>query len=135
MNIVITEWALQSYLDLKHARASTDDDYKTRIRPRAEKLKDGYPSKHEELNPENNKYWSIATDHSGKKIKDRFKMKWHQLNDGKTNQLRLCVVIFDGEAYLCRAYTDKDKEKFEMATLKVHAEKIRSGRLTWRELL
>lgn len=33
MDIFITAWALDSYLDLKHAHVLTDQEYKTVIRP------------------------------------------------------------------------------------------------------
>ena len=44
LEIIITEWALQSYLQLKHQGAFSRDDYKKTIRPDVELLKDGYPS-------------------------------------------------------------------------------------------
>jgi hypothetical protein len=33
MDIVITAWALDSYLELKHSHAFTDSEYKVTIRP------------------------------------------------------------------------------------------------------
>lgn len=39
MDIVITEWALDSYLNLKHANTFTDAEYKNTIRPDVELLK------------------------------------------------------------------------------------------------
>ena len=33
MKIVITAWALDSYLDLKHSGVFSSEEYKTKIRP------------------------------------------------------------------------------------------------------
>ena len=43
MDIVITEWALQSYLDLKATGAFTTAEYKQQIRRDVELLKGGWP--------------------------------------------------------------------------------------------
>jgi len=42
--VIITEWALDSYLTLKHAQTFTDQEYWTVIRPDVERLHDGIPS-------------------------------------------------------------------------------------------
>ena len=95
MEIVITSWALDSYLDLKHRQVFTDQEYKTKIRPDVLLLKN-YPT---EIKFQNSKFWSQATDRSNNRIPDGFKMKWHQVGSGKI-QLRLPVGIFS-EALLC----------------------------------
>lgn len=43
MEIVISEWALNSYLDLKHERAFTPNEYQQTLRPDVLRLKN-YPS-------------------------------------------------------------------------------------------
>lgn len=43
MEVVITEWALNSYLELVSDGAFSTDQYKATIRPDVERLKD-YPS-------------------------------------------------------------------------------------------
>ena len=43
-NVIITEWALDSYLNLKHAQVFTDHEYWNVLRPDVELLKDGIPS-------------------------------------------------------------------------------------------
>jgi len=134
LNVIITEWALQSYLELKSQRAFTDGEYRNEIRPKVEMLKAGYPSKFPELDPANNKSWSVASDRKGT-ITHCFKMKWHNLNGGKTKQMRLGVMIYDGVAYLCRAYTDKDHEHLEIAKLKIHSARIVNGDFEYRGLL
>lgn len=45
MKVVITEWALNSYLDLKHSQVFTEHEYRNILRPDAELLKKGWPSK------------------------------------------------------------------------------------------
>ena len=132
LDIIITEWALQSYLDLYGSHAFSDEDYWTKIRPAVKLLKDGIPSTHTEF--QNHKFWSVAEDKFGR-IPGGYKMKWHNLNDGKTPQLRLGVIIWEDVAFLCRAYTDKTHEFLELGRLRVHAEKIQEGQFTYRGVL
>ncbi len=126
MNIVITQWALDSYLDLKYNNSITDQDYKAIIRPDVLRLKT-YPS---DPKFQNSKFWSIATDHVGNRIRDAYKMKWHNRGNGK-NQLRLLVGMFT-EAVICEAYTkgNTNIEKRKMAVFKTHLELIRRNQFT-----
>jgi len=126
MEIVITEWALNSYLDLKHSRSIKNKYYKSTLRPDVILLKD-YPKA---AKFSNNNFWSIATDGKGSKIDAGFKMKWHQVGDGKV-QLRLPVGI-SKEAFLCEAYVkSNDKlEKRKMARFKTHLELIKRNTFT-----
>ncbi len=123
MEIIITGWDLDSYLELKHEGVFSEEEYKDTIRPDALLLKN-YPD-----NPkfENDKFWSIATDRTGKKIKDGYKMKWHQIGNGKV-QLRLTVGIFD-DAFLCEAYVKRDEsyERRKLAKFNTRLELIRRG--------
>ncbi len=126
MDIVITAWALDSYLNLKHTHVFTDQEYKTVIRADVTLLKT-YP---QDAKFQNSKFWSIATDGKGSKISDGFKMKWHQVGSGKV-QMRLPTGLV-ADAYLCEAYvkTDPKKEKRMMAKFKTHLELIRRGQFT-----
>lgn len=121
MDIIITAWALNSYLNLKHTHVFTHQEYKGTIRPDLELLKT-YPA---DVKFQNSKFWSIATDGKGSKVSDGFKMKWHQIGPGKV-QMRLPIGMF-AEAYLCEAYvkTNPKKEKRMMAKFKTHLELIR----------
>lgn len=123
MDVIITSWALNSYLELKHNRVFSSEEYKETIRPDAVLLKD-YPN-HPKF--ENDKFWSIATDRSGNKIQDGYKMKWHQVGNGKV-QLRLTVGMFS-DAFLCEAYVKENPgaEKRQMARFKVYLQKIRNN--------
>ncbi|MCB0330568.1 MAG: hypothetical protein KDD70_12915 [Bdellovibrionales bacterium] len=126
MRVIITEWALEAYLNLKHKRVFTVEDYKETIRPDVERLKAGMPFADPKF--QNSKFWSPANDKNGKTIPDAYKMKWHNLGNGKV-QLRLLVVIHAGDAYLCQAYV-KDKPQLdyrEAAKLKIHMRKIYEG--------
>lgn len=121
MEIIITGWALNSYLELKHGGVFSEEEYKNTIRPDAVLLK-SYPN-HAKF--ENDKFWSIATDRGGNKIQDGYKMKWHQVGNGRV-QLRLTVgMLFD--AFLCEAYVkgNPGAEKRKMARFKVYLQKIR----------
>lgn len=123
MKILITDWALQTYLELKHAREFTDAEYWKVIRPDVELLK----RFQEEPKFNSNKFWSPA-DVAGVQIPGAFKMKWHNIGPGKV-QLRLGVVLHKGEAFLCRAFVKNDKsEKREAPRLRQHALLIAQGR-------
>mgnify|MGYP001563392599 CR=1 FL=1 len=123
MEIIITQWALDSYLEMKHDRTFTDQEYKQEIRPDVLLLKN-YPSKPKFSN---SKFWSIA-ESSGTRISDGYKMKWHQVGNGKV-QLRLPVGMMN-EAYLCEAYVkgDPKKEKRKLEKFRTHLELIRQNR-------
>ena len=129
MDIVITEWALQSYLDLRAQNVFSDQDYWNVIRPDVELLEQ-YPA---DPKFKNQKFWSVATDLAGKAIPNGFKMKWHNLGPG-TVQLRLAVAMWQGEALLCRGYVKSSDaaDKREMAKLKHHLLLISQGSYTRR---
>lgn len=110
MEIVITEWALQSYLDLKATNVFTKEDYSSILRPDVSLLRD-YPT-HEKF--KNDKFWGPATLRGGVKVEHGYKMKWHNLGPGRV-QLRLCVAIIKSTAFLCQAY-------IKGSTIRDHAE-------------
>ena len=128
MEVVITEWALSSYLALKGARSFTDDEYKQTIRPDVMRLK-SFPA---DTKFGLQQFWCIAECPFGQKIQDGFKMKWDQLGNGKV-ELRLPVAIVD-DAILCEAYvkTGSKEEQLMLARFKTHLQLIRKGRFTER---
>lgn len=130
MNILITQWALDSYLDLKHKRAFTEHDFKTKLKPDVRLLKQ-YP-----LHPKfsKGKFWSPVTINSTS-IRHGFKMKWHQIGSGRI-QLRLPVAIL-GKALLCEGYVkfNNKVEKRKLAKFKVHLQLIQQGRYTIRGVI
>jgi hypothetical protein len=139
MEVVITEWALQSYIDLKAEGIFTDVDYTNVLRPDAELLKtdDPFDMNHPKFG--NGKFWGPATQ-NGLVIKFGHKMKWHNLGPGKV-QLRLCVVIVETDladkraqrAFLCSSYVKDDKtDKREMAKIKMKIQKIIDGTYVYR---
>ena len=131
MDIVITEWALQAYLDLKSQQAFTDQEYWAQIRPDVELLRAGIPSPHPKFALPN--FWGAATDLSGNVVPGGFKMKWHNVGPGRV-QLRVCVALIGGHAYLCRAYVkDSDAtDKREVGKFKGYLQLIRQGRFIER---
>lgn len=102
MRILITEWALDAYLEMVE-RDFTEAEYWTILRPDIERLRD-YPT-----DPffQLEKRWSPAQTGRGADVESGFKMKWHNLGPGKI-QLRLCVAIIGDEAWLCHAYSKTD---------------------------
>lgn len=123
MNVLITQWALDSYLNLKQQNVFDQTEFVTRIQPDV-KLLMLYPK---DPKFSNGKFWSQASDgHSGV-IHNGFKMKWHQVGSGKV-QLRLPVAIIK-QPFLCEAYVKSDfkKERRMMVRFKMHIQLIRQG--------
>jgi hypothetical protein len=139
MEVIITEWGLQSYISLKAKAAFTNKDYKTVLRPDAELLKTEDPFDPHHSKFSNDKFWGPAKS-KGQNVKYGYKMKWHNLGPGN-NQLRLCVVIVETDlegkkgrrSFLCTSYIKDDKsEKREMAMLKTKIRKILDGTYVYR---
>jgi hypothetical protein len=129
MEIIITQWALDSYLDLKHACAFSAGEYRERIRPDVMLLK-GYPG-HPKFSSD--KFWSIATLDKNP-LPEGFKMKWHNLGE-RCIQLRLSIGlgfggILAGSSFLAHAFvkTDAKAEKRELLKLKTRLDLIRKAR-------
>ncbi len=134
MEVVITEWGLDSYLDLKHQGTFTVTEYQKFIRPDVELLKEGLPFRHPKFR--NSHFWGPAQDINGVEIPCGYKMKWHNLGNGK-NQLRLTVCTVNDKAYLCHAYikTSDSQDKRFSARLKNRIEDIRHGNFVIRGYL
>ena len=139
MEVVITEWGLQSYINLKGLGVFTDTDYTTHLRPDVELLKTDDPFDKTHTKFSNDKFWGPAKS-GGKIIKFGYKMKWHNLGPGKV-QLRLLVVIIETEidsvktqrAFLCTSFVKDDKtDRREMARLKLKIQKIEDGTYVYR---
>jgi len=132
MEVVITEWALNSYLDLKAGNVFTDDEYKKILRPDVLLLRQ-YP---DDPKFKQGKFWSPANDRSGGIISNGYKMKWHQIGNGRV-QLRLTVAILDNKCFLCEAYVKKDDkvDVRKLSKFKGYLEIIRQGRYTIRGIL
>lgn len=129
MDIIITQWALDSYLELKSKHVFSKEEYKNTIRPDVLLLRD---------DPENpkfgqGKFWSIAQDRSGKVIANGYKMKWHQMGSGLV-QLRLTVGILNNECFLCEAYvkSNEKQDHRQLAKFKTYLDLIKKGRHTTR---
>lgn len=134
MKVEITDWALNSYLDLLHKRVFTSQEYNTILRPDAVLLKDGIPSPHAKF--QNPKFWGPATDSSGNDISNGYKLKWHNIGNGKV-QLRVCVALLNAQAYLCQGFVKSSDniDKRECAKLKIHLRDIALGSYTSRGFL
>jgi hypothetical protein len=130
MDVVITEWALQSYLNLKYRNVFTSNEYWNVIRPDVELLRDAFPG---DPKFKSHRFWGPATDKSGNPIADGYKMKWHNIGPGKV-QLRVSVAVLQGQAFLCDAYVkDSDaKDKRECAKLKRRINQIVAGQYRYR---
>lgn len=126
MDLVLTAWALNSHLELKHRGVFTKQEYGGTIRPDVLLLKT-YPA---DPKFQNSKFWSSATDQSKIRVPDGFKMKWHNVGSGRV-QLRLTVGIF-AEAMLCEAYVkgNPKEEQSKIARFKTYLELIRRGQFT-----
>lgn len=132
MDIVITEWAFQSYLDLKHKGAFTMNQYHQDLRPSARKLSN-YP--HDPFFKDSKK-WGPAQDKNGLPIPHGFKLKWHNMGNGRV-QLRCLVVIWNNTAFLCDSYnkTSDSLDKRKCSRLKNKIQDISLGHFYHRGLL
>lgn len=129
MEILITDWALDSYLDLVGKKVFTRQEYLEMIRPDVMRLIN-FPN---DPKFQNGKFWSSARDMSGAVISSGYKMKWHQMGDGRV-QLRLTVGVLGEQCFLCEAYV-KQNTKVDIRKLskfKGILELIRSGNYTVR---
>lgn len=129
MEIFITQWALDSYLDLKYEHVFSKQEYHEIIRPDVFLLK-SFPH---EGKFSQSKFWSVAQDQGGRVIPNGYKMKWHHIGNGLV-QLRLTIGIFDHECFLCEAYV-KQNEKMEfrkLARFKTYLQLIRQNQYTIR---
>jgi hypothetical protein len=119
VEIIITEWALQSYLDLVGRNAFSRDEYWEVLRPDVLLLR-VYP---DHIKFGNGKFWSQVPE-----IPGGFKMKWHQVGPGRV-QLRLPVGLVTA-AVLCEAYVKggSKEERRRLARCKAHMQLIRQGR-------
>lgn len=129
-DVVITDWALGSYLDLKHRQVFTDQDYWTTLRPDVELLRTGIPSTHPKF--QNSKFWGPAKQ-GNVVLSGGYKMKWHQLGPGQI-QLRLPVMAGTNTAFLCEAYVKASPafERRKMARFKTHMNLINLGQYVYR---
>ena len=125
MDIYITQWALDSYLDLKHQGVIDRNFYKSTLRPDVLLLAN-YPAS-PKFN--NGKFWSKATMGSVV-VSDGYKMKWHQVGNGQV-QLRL-TVCQQGGFHLCQAYVklNSAQDRREIAKLKTRIQLILQGQYT-----
>lgn len=131
MDIVITEWALQSYLDLRGDNVFNGSDYRDTIRPDVERLRT-YGTQGQDTKFSNHLFWGRAVS-GGAPVAGGFKMKWHNLGPGCV-QLRLLVAMKDDEALLCTAYVkDSDRtDRRQMALFSYRTSQIHSGHYTRR---
>lgn len=123
MKIIITQWALDAYLELKHTNVFSQAYYQEQLRPDTLRLQN-YPDDPKFVN---GKFWSPAS-LNNRTIPHGFKMKWHQVGSGSV-QLRLPVAMMY-EAYLCQGYVKRDEktEKRWLAKFKTHCQLIEEGR-------
>lgn len=129
-DVVITDWALGSYLSLKHQQAFTDQEYRTVLRPDVELLRTGIPSAHPKFG--NARFWGPAKQ-GNVVLSGGYKMKWHQLGPGQI-QLRLPVMSGSKTAFLCEAYVKANAatEARKMARFKTHMNLISLGQYVYR---
>jgi len=124
LDIIITQWALDSYLALRGQKIFSSNEYWTNLRPDILLLKN-YP---QDTKFQQSKFWSPAQDINSKTIHDGFKMKWHQVGTGLV-QLRLPIGLVN-DANLCEAYVKRNKnwEIRQLAKFKTHLQLIKQGR-------
>ena len=122
MDIIITQWALDAYLDLAHKKVFSQNEFNSEIKPDVKLLRE-YPNP---IEFSNGKFWSPAAV-TNKTIRHGFKMKWHQVGDGRV-QLRLPVAVIE-DAFLCEAYVKMNEkvDRRKLAKFKTHLQLIQQG--------
>jgi hypothetical protein len=132
-DVIITEWALQSYLDLKHRGVFSHQEYKQTIRPDVLLLKGGIPN----ANPKfaQHTFWGPAKI-GNTTIARGFKMKWHNIGSGNV-QLRLPVTSDSLKVFLCSCYEKRNSnyEQRQLAKFKSHINQISMGQYVHRGVL
>ena len=131
--VVITEWALDSYLNLKHAHVFTDQEYWTVLRPDVELLRTGIPSAEPKFALPT--FWGPAKQGSTV-LPGGYKMKWRNLGPGQV-QLRLPVMAGQRTAFLCEAYVKSSDavDQRKLAVFKTRMNLISQGRYIHRGTL
>ncbi len=126
MEVIITEWALDTYLQLKHQNIITPQLYKTVIRPDVELLLD-YKEPGESPKFSTANFWGPVT--AGGSVSSAYKMKWHNFGSGRV-QLRLLCYVHDGEVYLCKGYVKSNDrvDRRMMVQMLDHIELIEEGK-------
>jgi len=129
-DVVITEWALDAYLNLKHAQIFSARDYWSTLRPDVELLRTGIPSPEPKF--ANPKFWGPAKQGNAV-LPHGYKMKWHQVGPGQV-QLRLPIMAGARTAFLCEAYVKDNPatERRKLARFKTHMNLIAQGRFIYR---
>lgn len=117
MDILITQWALDSYLELMSKNMLTQNEFKTVVEPDVRRLHK-FPN---DPKFKQDKFWSEV-------MRNGYKMKWHQIGEGR-NQLRLTVGIFGRECSLCGAYIKQNQkqELRQLAKFKTYLQLIREN--------
>lgn len=120
MEVINTHWAVESSLSLVEVRVFSKKEYDEILRPDVLLLKD-FP-RHEKF--ANGKFWGLVSVR-GKIIKHGFKMKWHNIGNGKI-QLRLAVAIVNHKIFLCQWYAKRDDktDQRELNRFKIKIQKI-----------
>ncbi len=129
-DIIITEWALQSYLSLKGQNAFSASEYWKTIRPDVELLR-SLPCT-PDVKFENDKFWGPATLKGGIVVPGGYKMKWRNMGDGGV-QIRLHVAVLD-HMYLCQSYikNNESTDYREAAKLEFRIKQIKNGQYAYR---
>lgn len=131
MEVINTHWAVESSLKLIESRVFSKKEYNEIVRPDVLLLKH-FP-RHEKF--ANSKFWGLATVR-GQIIKHGFKMKWHNIGNGKV-QLRLAVAIMNQKAFLCQWYVKRDEktDQRELNKFKIKIQKITENNYEDRGIL
>jgi hypothetical protein len=132
-DVVVTEWALDSYLDLRHRAVFSAQEYRSVLKPDVLLLKDGLPPRHAKF--QRHDFWSDAKQGSGV-IDGGYKMKWHQVGPGQVD-LRLAVTPLQGQVLLCECYEKRSVryERRKLARFKTQINLIAAGRYAHRGTL
>jgi hypothetical protein len=132
-SVVVTEWTLDSFLQLAQRGVLTSAEHGGVLRPDLVLLRQGLPATDPRFHA--HAFWSPAKQGSWL-IRGGYKMKWHQLGPLQV-ELRLAVTALPGQVLLCECYDKASSadERRKMARLKTQMNLIAAGRYTHRGTL
>ena len=124
MRIVITGWALDSYTALRRAGVIDRTTYWKVLRPDILRLR----QRAEDPRFRDSHFWGPAIGRDGVDVPDGYKMKWHNVGNGNV-QLRLCVAVLDGDAFLFHGYIKNSpaQDRLEAEKIKMRIQLLREG--------
>jgi hypothetical protein len=131
MRVLITDWALDAYAEMV-GRDFSEEEYWAVLRPDILRLY----ARTTDIAFNDAHFWGPAQSGPSRNVPDGFKMKWRNIGSGRV-QLRLCVALVEGNAWLCDAYSKTDpRQDYRMGVRLIdRIQSVRDGDVVVRGVL